>query len=299
MLEGFVLKIVAAAVLLVVVFGLLPFAGFAQTGANSDDHPLLTAKQKYLQAKTNYLQAKNAYGNAKAAFVTAKQAYQAHKNETQLRPVVKAYLGKTIDAAIKNLEKLENNVNESNAATIDNWISWLEGKKLELENATTKEQLISIAKDVHTAWVSHKRDVKRMLGQAAAIKINGVIQNANGLATKVSNGIQKLKEKGVDTTQLEALLADFQAKIALAQQKYGEAKQKYREADTAAEVTQLLQDANQFLKDAHAYLKQAHEKLREAISALKQKAGEPDIPAETPADDSNASENGTENNSTA
>jgi hypothetical protein len=239
--------------------------------------PHAVIKEKYLQKKAQYQNLKANYTDAKNTYITAKQRY---KNATIGLALfvnnTKNFLGKSIDAMLGILEKLKLQVNESDAQKIETvWIPYLQNKKLELEKATTKAEVIAITKDFHQKWASYKRELKRMIGQEFNEKIVGIIKNANGLAKKINSTIQKLKEQGIDTSAIETKLSNFQTKITLAAEKYEQAKQKYKEAQNATEIDQILQEAHQFLKEAHQYLKEAHKELRDLIKSLKQKAAEP------------------------
>ncbi|HEV8290164.1 MAG TPA: hypothetical protein VGQ00_04420 [Candidatus Norongarragalinales archaeon] len=97
-----------------------------------------------------------------------------------------------------------------------------------------------------------REKAKMQAEEVAKRKTAGAIQRARGLLTRLDNLLAKMKEKGVDTTSLEARLATIKADINAADGKYG---------TNIREAAHLLGDAN---REFSEFRKELREKAREA-----------------------------------
>lgn len=268
---------------------LVIFAGSMVFTANAE-----TPEENYAAAKTAYQNEVNAYKTARQQFLTAQSNYLKLKNAANKKAYedqARAYLAKTVDALTKRLEAIKAWVSDRKAISeadkqsiileIDNDIDALAGMKAGIDTATPA-QIISKAKEIRAYWVKHRIFVKRITGQVWSARVNYVIDQAEIVSDKVDATIQELKAAGKDTTKLEAWLADFDQKIAIAKEKKELGEAKFQAIDSLADMDQLFREGHQFILDAGNYIRSAHTKLIEIIKEIKATAKTIETPAAQP-----------------
>jgi len=246
------------------------------------------AIQKYNNAKAEYLKIKGFYEDAREDWLTARNKYMQYKNSENLENALekgKDYLLKADQTLVKYLEmisayvegepSLSDTERENILNELDSYITWLEQKQPEIEDATTKKELVEIAETVRNKWMEIRPTTKRIVGQIMNAKVLWLINKAETASDKVDNTIEKLKEQGKDTTALEAWLEDFNTKIDLAKQKHQAAKEKYAEIKDVKDADELLRQGDEFVREANQYLKSAYKDLKEIVKELrKYRSGE-------------------------
>ena len=141
-------------------------------------------------------------------------------------------------------------------------------------DTATPEQIIAKAKEIRSYWTSNRVFVKRIVGQIWSARINFLITKAEVLAVKMDTKIQELKANGKDTTQLEAWLADFNQKIALAKEKQAAANAKFQAINSLETADQFFKEGHRFILDADKYIREAHAQLVNILRGLKEIARE-------------------------
>lgn len=246
--------------------------------------PLLNAQiaEKYQQAKKNYLNAVKVYNEARKDFITAKNKYKQYKraeNRELAFEKAKDFLLKADRAMIRYLKMLRVRVEFARGITeeerqrtlekIDSYITWLEEKQPEIESANSPKELKEIARQVSDEWKEIRVEAKRIVGKILCYKIDNIISKAEAISEKLSDRIQELKEEGKDTSELEALLSDFNEKIALAKEKNELAREKFKEVSSIKEMDKLFREGHAFIKEANKYLRDAYKDLKEIHRKLK------------------------------
>jgi len=281
-----ILKIAILSAVLFVLAGVIGTTSFGQTLKERDE----AAKAKYQQAWGQYQKEVNFYKSARQDFLNAKTKYQQFKNaenKKALEDAARNYLEKAVTSLIKRLETIKNWVSNRGAlpesekqaiiAEIDQDINWLNERLPKIQTASP-DQIKEEAKTVRQYWKTHRVRVKRIIGEVWAARINFVIGKAESFSSKVSAKIDELKAAGKDTSQLEAWLADFNQKLALAKEKYAAAKAKFQEIkgepgfDPLTELNQanqLFQEGHQFIIQANQYIKEAHAQLVKIVKEMR------------------------------
>jgi len=294
------LKIAILSAVLFVLVGAIGTTAFAKTLKERDE----AAKAKYQQSWGQYQKEVNWYKNARQDFLNAKTKYQQFKNaenKKALEDAARNYLEKVVSSLIKRLETIKNWVSNRGAlpesekqaiiAEIDQDINWLNEKLPKIQTASP-DQIKEEAKTVRQYWKTHRVRVKRIIGEVWAARINFVIGKAESFSSEVSAKIDELKAAGKDTSQLEAWLADFNQKLALAKEKYAAAKAKFQEIkgepgfDPMTEfnqANQLFKEGHQFIIQANQYIKEAHAQLVKIVKEMKKLGQTITSTEETPA----------------
>ncbi len=280
------LKVATFAAVLFALVGIMGTTAFAQTLKERDT----AAKAKYQQSQGQYQKEVNFYKSARQDFLNAKTKYQQFKNtdnKKALEDNARNYLEKIVSSLIKRLEAIKNWVTNRGAlpeserqaimAEIDQDIAWLNARLPNIQTASP-DQIKEEAKTVRQYWKTHRVRVKRIIGEVWAARINFVITKAESFSSEVSAKITELKAAGKDTSQLEAWLADFNQKLALAKDKYAVAKAKFQEIkgepgfDPVTEfnqANQLFQAGRQFINEANQYVRQANAQLVKIVKEMK------------------------------
>jgi hypothetical protein len=292
-------KIISTFAVLAILFGLMGQSVSAITLKERDAN----ARAKYQQTREQYQKEVNFYKSARQDFLNAKTKYQQFKNadnKKALEDAARNYLEKAVNSLIKRLETIKNWVlnrgalpeseRQIIAAEIDRDINWLNERLPKIQTASP-EQIKEEAKTVRQYWKTHRVRVKRIIGEVWAARINFVIAKAENFSVKVDAKIQELKAAGKDTSQLEAWLADFNQKLALAKEKYEAAKAKFQAikgepgfdpVTELAEADRLFREGHQFIKDADQYIKQAHAQLVQIVKEMKKMGTVVEVTPEVP-----------------
>ncbi len=271
-----------AMVLLIVTVSFASVASAQETGTSDQySQTYQTYKEKYIEAKDIYIQAKNEFESAKANYRTAK----TKGNSEALLNSAKDYMVKAIDAMIAYLRLIEANANLAEnrgiapydaSDNLNKYISELEQKKLEVQSATTKQELIDVGKSVKETWQNVRAEVKYYIGYVVNNRLEEFLIKANNASERIDSQIQTLKSKGIDTTKLESDLATYNEWVSKAETEYNSAKENYKTHggfDTYGHVTNM-KEADQFLNAADKNFRQANQYLIKAKNSLKEAIAE-------------------------
>lgn len=149
---------------------------------------------------------------------------------------------KIIENSVEKLNKLKSKVNKTGLeadkkaeliALIDEQIATINGFKDDVQNATTKEELKAIAKQVKETLSETKDIVKNVISDVLESKIAELIEKLEKISEKLSGKIDELKAKNVDVTELEALLDEANSNLAEASNLL--ATNKFKEAHASTE----------------------------------------------------------------
>ncbi|PJC68821.1 hypothetical protein CO015_02600 [candidate division WWE3 bacterium CG_4_8_14_3_um_filter_42_11] len=207
------------------------------------------------------------------------QYKQAKNNEVRVQ-LLKTYGVKAIELRVKGMEKLQTTINASSieegiksilTTDLQNNISSIKALKSKIESET---DLATLKNDVHAIFVDYRIFMvvlPRDHGRLAAARLNGLVNKASSLEAKLDKLVSKLKEKNVDTTQIEELVADFKSQIQVAQGKIAEADAKLilmgPEDTETAKI--YLNEAKNLLSEAKVSLQKAQEDLKQIKAAIK------------------------------
>lgn len=240
------------------------------------------ALANYQDAKQEYLQAVSVYNAARQDYLTAREKLQTVRNVAQIKETfekAKDFLLKADQTTIKYLTMVRKKVegatglsdSERQAALneIDSDIAWLTNKQAEIQAATTREQIVSLAIQVKNHWQNVRAKVKRITGQILASNVNKVISKLEEIGNRIETAINKAKTAGRNTTQAEAWLAEYKKNLDLAKGKYEEAKTKFASISNLAEANTLFNQGTAFIREANQYLKAAHKNLKDIVSELR------------------------------
>jgi hypothetical protein len=271
--------------IVLILLGTIPLSALASASPSDSSaiEQFRYATQQYQIYKDKYNEARRLYFDAKQWLLDAKEKYQMAKNAENLKALkeaAQAYMIEAIDYAISYLEIVKYNVQLAekegfapyNASdNLQQYINELEQKKVEVQNAETKEELLRVARSIENKWLTIRVEIKYYFGYVLKNRIELFLNKAEELANKLNKEIQALRAQGIETTSLEAKLANFNNYLSQANAKLEKAKQAYAAhvgIDAYGHITNLA-EASRFVEEANRNLVEAYYYLKNAINVLK------------------------------
>lgn len=266
----FTLAVIAA----FVVFGIS--AAFADS--DSANGPVKAAYQK---AHENFQKAKVNYDNAKSEWNTAKKAYLSAVNKTNKTNETalavekgKAFLNRTVSRMLSHLDLLKSKVadmkvlSDSEKANItadfDASISALTSLQSEIPGVTTTAQLKNLSEKIKAEWNNARKGIARAVGLAEEERYQNAIAKAENASLKAEKVVNALKNRGADTAAVDALVSEYNSKVALAKASFASAKEKFLAGDNEG-AKAALKAGRDYLKEAQELLKDAAKKVKEGM----------------------------------
>jgi hypothetical protein len=154
-------------------------------------------------------------------------------------------------------------------AEIDDYISWLQGKQAEIEAAENGRVVISISTTISNYWSDVRVRTRYIVGQILSAQVEALAQKANAFAGRIEARIQQLKDNGVDTSTLEAMLEDCNSNLTLAEQKYDAAKEKFDQISSPSNADVLYVEGVALIREGNSYIREAFNGLRDIISEIR------------------------------
>jgi hypothetical protein len=240
--------------------------------------PMGKVEERYKVAKANYLKALEAYKGARQDYLKMREMAKREPKGVTFDKA-KNFLLRSIDAMVAHLEMVKARVDIARALseeekaeiaeTLDSYISYLEEKKQEAEQAGNREELVSTAKDVREKWKEARVEIKKITGKIIISRIDRVLERGEEIGEKLESRIDVLKQEGYDTTELEALLADYMEHLSLAREKRDKAKEKFAEISSPEDAHKLFREANAFIREANRHMREMFKDLKQILREMK------------------------------
>ncbi len=247
----------------------------------------LKAKQKYLEVKGKHLEIRDEFLGLKDDLVKCK-ASKENCTELENKTFEKAQedLLAISDRLIQHLEKLKSkvegaeNLNETEVDEaidkIDSWIEDLEDAKDDVEAADNLDELKEASEAIRAVWKDMQYSAFRYAERVIYSTVGQIFSRSELLEKKLETVIVKLKDKEVNTTEMEDLLDNFSAKVDDAREKMRDANDMFEKAkdlrdDGDTEGTKdKLEEAKNLTREAHQDLKEAHKILMDLVHKINQ-----------------------------
>lgn len=238
--------------------------------------------ETYKGAKDQYQKEISAYKKVRSEYLTARDKYSKFKNsenKKNLEESARDFLEKAVSALSSRLDVFSAWVNSRGSlsdadrqtvlAEISGDIEWLNSRLPEIQNASAQE-LRNQGKLISDYWKTHRVELKALIGEVLAYRIDFALDKADSFNIRLTDKIIELQNQEIDTSGLEAIQADFIAKLDLAKQKNEAARAKFRAISNLQNVDQLFQEGHQFIQEANDYIKQAFSELKDAIKEIRE-----------------------------
>jgi len=258
--------------------------------ANSEDKKALV-RQKVSEIRQDFNLAKERFKEQKQELKQSRQVFKDSKQKIreckesdnedckQARHNGKNFLLSTVNtmldlqaqalARLEASEEFEGKVEIK--AQIEADMQVLTEIKLKIENLgdnPTREELKIVAAELREYWKNNKQHLRFSVEKVLNLRMSGIIEKTEHLETKLNRVLEKLKEKGYDTTKAEEKIVEFNEHITTAKAEHQIAVQLIAEARVNYDKEKLTQ-AHEHLKTAHQELKEAHDILKEVVREIK------------------------------
>ena len=203
----------------------------------------------------------------------------------------KIFLENTADAILKVLDKrkakledLRSEIEESDLENKEELLNGIDARlqgvdekaekigelKNKIKDAQTREEMKELARLIRAEWKNMKQFLRVSGGAAVADRFVGVLHKTEKLEKKLDRIIDRLEEKGYETTQAQEKINSFNEHIKQANDLVESARAKFAEAKLSPDKNEdLVKDGTELLREAQKHLKLAHETLKEIIKLIK------------------------------
>jgi len=274
--------LVMSALMLVAIVPVVSAApyGEAQLVPAVSAGPYEEARERYISAVDNFGNAYTAWISARGDFTQARwrwrhgqgsltEAVGAAKTATLKADEMMIRRLQVLRARVEATRGLSDNEKTTIYAKIDADISWLQGKQADIQAADNMQGSRSIASTIWNYWQNVRVKIKQIAGQILSAWVDALVQKAEAFAGRVEARIQQLKDNGIDTSALEAWLADYNSKLALAEQKYDAAKDKFSQISSVEDAARLFWEGVARIREGNSYLRDALRRLRDIVSDMR------------------------------
>ncbi|HLB70182.1 MAG TPA: hypothetical protein VJJ51_03980 [Candidatus Methanoperedens sp.] len=230
-------------------------------------------KEQYKQITEKYENTKKKFEDAKDRFEKVRERLRNLNESDELKLKAKDYLVSLIDHTVAHLEVLKYRVELREnkgiipfdaSRNIDDHIAQLGKIKANVQSATTYRELIAAHSELKEIWVKIRLETRYYVGIVLNYRIDQFITKTDNVTVRMDAAIQRLKDKGIDTKELENDEARF--------------KELVQEATTNQEKTvEMFNTHSGFANDgtvtdakaAREFLLQADKSQRSTIKSLK------------------------------
>jgi len=217
---------------------------------------------------------KSNYQSSKKNFLAIRKQLRSGDYGDEELGITREYLNSSIDYMIAHLERVQYNLEQSNGdgteakiAAIEDRIIQLQEEKNSIGKAEDLEDFANATESVRGVWNNVKNRTAVDTGQTACESLDKFVNKSEAISLKLENEIESLDKTGVDTTELEAKLANYNVLIDSARENNEAAQKIYNKEDVTQEE---LQNADNDLQSALNEIKEANQILKEVFGELKQ-----------------------------
>ncbi|MBI4152486.1 hypothetical protein HY495_02140 [Candidatus Woesearchaeota archaeon] len=269
---------------------------------------LRTAKEGYEQARERYQEQKENLKELRDRYKICRDGDGSEECVDVRKKAtvgVQKHLEKTIDLIENSLARLTAHVRESTTLTdaekesalasinkLQEKVDAQKEKVLAIAETATAEELRAEVKELKELWQDVSKQQKRIVSQLTSAKLDNLVDRYTGLSENMAEKIAALKEKGVDTTELEDIAYIFEAAAATLQEDQQKARLFWQEAeDMSRETLQQWHAAQEVVKED---MKKTRALLREFTSLYAELNVAAETAAEADAESEDAAESATE-----
>lgn len=245
-----------------------------------------SVREEYQNARDNYLDAVDVFTNLRSAWVDARGLYVQYRDEGNLsnaRAKARDYLTQGINAIdalliwgevrVENSQTLNETEIENILNRISSYHTSLQTLNATVQSATTAVEFISVASIIRSEWLDVRATFKNIMGIILSSRVNYVIGRLEIFGERVENRVYLLEDNGVDTTDMQVWLDDFESKIENAKQSRNDAIIIFNQISNWSDALSLFNQANSYLTNANNYLRTAYQDLKDIIQQMRESRG--------------------------
>ncbi len=258
-------------------------------------------QEREQQFQQQYEQATERYQNARQLYLDSRLRIQQYRQEfvqcrdsnstacVQARLQVQAnaqpFLSNSADLVLQALDRVKTSIEASTDLTaqqksdllsqIDAHVAEMtaaQGVAANLSVNATPDEIKAAATAVRQAWTDTQFTLKKSVGVLVDVRLSAIIQRTQQLSTRLHAARDALAVEGKDVSQIDATLADFDAKVTAANTEWRASVDAYVSA-TNTTIDQVTKDAQTHVKNAQQDLKDAEQDLRTLVQEIKDANG--------------------------
>ncbi|MBI4151640.1 hypothetical protein HY496_01605 [Candidatus Woesearchaeota archaeon] len=193
-------------------------------------------RERVAQAKERYEQAREMYKEQKEKLSDLRGRHRECKEDDSSETCVKVrkdvsvgvknHLLKTVELIDHSLTRLTEHVQSSTVLseedkqsiltsinTLQEKVTAEKERVLALAETATAVELRSEVKELKKLWQDVSKQQRRIVSMMTSAKMDNLVEKHADLVESMQKKIDAAKEKGIDTAELEAILADFKAAV--------------------------------------------------------------------------------------
>ncbi len=251
------------------------------------------ARARYLKAKKDYAESREGYREEREKFREAKEVLnrckrtdkgKCEEHRKEMRRRAPAFLFRAADTVLHTLNRVKANVEASDMdeerkaellADLDMRIDAIMKAQATIENMdenTPSQDVQAAADTIRDEWRKSHRLLRHAVTRVVDAKLGNVIHRAEKLSEKLDRIQARLEAQGKDTTELDAAIDDFNAKLDLAVAAYAKAKAEFTSAKAGSDDASVKR-AQELHKEARDALHDAQDALRRAVKEIRELNG--------------------------
>jgi hypothetical protein len=268
-------KILALAVVACFLLSIVP--AFAAGEKVTMAQRLEQLREKLQDARDKYLKQKEAFNDARTKWLEVKDKFASAIDNVTLDRT-RDYFNSSSTYLVRYLGVVEKKVTESPylsddkktelTAELDGYITTLQKDHDSIVAASGKQDIRAAVNQTKTDWDAIRPQVKRIIGEVMAARVQIAIDKEQNLSMKIDAKITELKAAGKDTTKLEQVNADFKTNLAKAQSDEDALNAKLAEVKTSGNAAGVLIEADALLREVSKDLVQAYRGLASAYREM-------------------------------
>lgn len=236
---------------------------------------LKLAEAKLKAEKVKFIGARDRFKKECASISNADNG-SCRSIKAEIKSNAKPHLLNTVNAVLESLNKLKAKVDASDyleendkkeiLANVDAKITKVNDliKKIEaLNENSTPEDVKQLSQEITAAWKEIRPLLEIQHRRVEILGFGGIIKRSEKLEERLKNTLEKMKAKGYDVTNLDALITEFDNRLKLAKASHIEALKLIIAGD--------VKGAHEKLVDAKKQLKLAHETLKKIVQEIKKR----------------------------
>jgi len=248
---------------------------FAKEMLSQKKELLKNIKSDFTEIRKNFVDSRKELSEVKKARVECSE--DCDEEIQQYRSKFKENMVKRVDVILKHLEKLKLKIESSESLTeekandllgkINSKITDIEGLKVELENAETKEEILEVSKEIKNKWERFEYNSKIFSARLVNANLGNVILRSKLIEEKLNRFLERMEGTEKDTSEIDALVEDFHDSLASAEENYKLAHEKLKELK---ENDKGVSGVKEYIEESRNQLKEAKKTLKEIIAKIKE-----------------------------
>lgn len=280
----------AKATVIMLLLGLFaPALAYASTP--QEQHQ--TVQEQYQISQERVRDAQQSYQDSRERFLESKARLEDSRTSAtifDLKNATKDFLLRTIGYTILRLEVLEDRAiraEEGDFAlfifsdNIEDYINQLESLKDDVEAADTREEFQAVFREIRDIWQHVDLESRYFILGIANNRVDSFLERGESISDRIEGEIERLEEAGVDTSELERLLGEYNEALDKAKDSHEEVNILFGthngfdddgilQVEGAEDARKFLNEANDLMRETHQQLKDVTAILRDIFAELKQ-----------------------------